>query len=214
MKKLIKKLSTFVKKQKENTKLNSMMNISIECFFNKISMDNMFGDYFLSYVSDLITNNFNVSLVFVNEYSIEIKGTEASGIYRYFKNNEIKDCTKRIYKKDVEYDTVKSELTLENFPCIFISKDSPKSMAFTALHELGHHIIELNGLDQSEELADAYIRVIMEEMLDPVFLYVYNIGVNVYSKIEKPINMSWKQAYKKIYKPFLLVHPELNLKTI
>lgn len=205
-------IKSTINNYKEKIRFNNLYDSDFSLFF-LCKVEPLLNDYLLEQVVNLVTNDYNLSLIFVNEDCIVYSdGTGAAGLYSYFVNDTKRECYCKIKLNNINYSTTQKLLSNENYPCIFIA--NIESKAFTLLHELGHHIINLNGLEQSEELADAYIRIIVEEKLEPLMKYIYYISLDAYSNIKKPLNITSKEIYLNYYLPFLALHPELNLPKI
>lgn len=171
-----------------------------------INNKHLFDNLFLDCVIELITKKYGISLVFLNDISIKRKGEDnACGLYLYLEDDEIKELKCGRVFSHTKYPNFSKKLKVEEYPYIFITKEKPHIMAFLALHELGHHIIRLNNLKQSEALADAYTYVLIKELLDPIFSFVYNIDSSVFSNIRIDSNtIDWEKVYFEHYKPFCL----------
>jgi len=98
------------------------------------------------------------------------------------------------------------------FPRILINvnNDEDKYNVMTLAHELGHHFINVNGEDQSENLADKFIYDIFLVYLPDFFIAIEHIMLGIKLKINYGLDIDYKKMYNS-YLKFREEHPEMKL---
>jgi hypothetical protein len=193
--------------------------LSIQCFFNKIYKLPQISNYVYDILKNVCEKE-NVSLFEVKNDILNKDRKEeyyASGMYISLKNysmqkmKEKTEMLKKLFNEEIRHDNL---LEIEyTYPRILISEESKIKydlVEITLAHELGHHYLNIRGIEQSEESADKFILSIFYENLPECFIAIYSTVLKVFSKLDITSTIDYKLMYKK-YLIFREEHPELNL---
>ena len=203
-----------------NKNKDEIYNLSLMCFFNKISHLSQINDFTYNILINLCKKE-NVYFFEVNDNIInkDVDDKKANGKYIYLKGYTLiemlqtTDKCKKLFKNEIESHT-RNEIEF-SYPRILINNESPYYKKFkitTLAHELGHHYLNIRNLENSEINADKYVLSIFYENLPECFLGIFYNMLEVITKIDEHIITDFKDMYNK-YLMFREEHPELNLPT-
>lgn len=218
-KKLFKKSVSFVTPLTEDEKHEKLIrglshDIYIKCFYSRISHDETVVKYLYDKLLDIIKTEYEVPVYEVSSVVLNRRETDptqfAAGIYRY--RRDMSQLEQKQYSNRAMF--AWSDEIAENpnkildliSPHIEISNENNyERRLFVLAHELGHHMIELEGGKQSEPLADSNIVNVFQKHFHPAFQGVFHIALECYDPTFKI------EDYKEHYLTHYLNLTELEL---
>jgi len=169
--------------------------IYVKVFYNDLSSDVNIQNYLYSKLINIIQNEYNVKVFVRNNFDDNDNDKDASGLYIYLKGlttNQQRERTSNYYNETKQYKHLliyDDSIRKHTYPRIEILNDGRETYwkLFTLCHELGHHLIELRGLEQSEDLANELILEIFKTHFDPMFLGIFHTMLEIKTKTNKSL---------------------------
>lgn len=161
---------------------------SIKVFYNGLSDNEEIAEYLYTKLLNIIKNEYDVNVFELEENDMSSDWCAGVHVTRKLMSlSEQKQFTND-YKTKLNLVDPNQKIYQHHtfvYPRIEINKKyNYSSRLITLCHELGHHLIYLDGIEQSEELADYHVLTVFKKYFDPLFLGIYNCVLSVNTKIE------------------------------
>lgn len=193
--------------------------IYLQCFYNRISERDDVAKYLYDKLSDIIRTEYDVPIYEVSIALLNRRETDrtewACGTYLHRKDKTQVECkelnARQLWAWSDEIADNPDKILDITAPHIEVSNEnSYESRLLILAHELGHHMIELEGRPQSEQEADANVIRIFQTHFHPAFTGIYHAALSVYDTNFKIAD--FKEHYLMHYLDYLNGDNELNLK--
>ena len=198
-----------LRKRKINTKCTIFRkrydSITIECLLSNCTDNEDMCAYLYNKLSKIIIDDYKVKIFELDRCNMVSK--DAVGTYLYYDDMSLEMQLEKTQNNFKKYDVLNLtggeiiRITVPRIEILKLDDERPYHWKlFTLAHELGHHLIQLNGEEQSEELANFKILEVFRKYFDPIFIGIFHIMLNIKTDIEqKDIVPDFNKFYYDYY---------------
>ena len=190
--------------------------LTVEVLFNEMSNREDLCKYLYDKLSLIITDEYKINLFELPR--CEMSCDDAAGVYVFRRGmsieQQLRTTTDNLLKFKI-LNLPKKDILKLTIPRIEILEDKgTESKLFTLAHELGHHLIEMGGEEQTEVLADFKVLEVFQKHFDPIFIGIFKTMITIVTKLE---NEDVVPDFNKFYYDYYVNSPyveKFNLKLL